>query len=688
MSETEKAFSSNPFKSKKTFKRIKNVVRNAPVTGTVIDIADIGKSLLTGNYSQAAIDAGLALAGVTPVGKVASKGILKTLKLFSKNKKDEPMGLVNNQIEKAPFDRGEIYGGNVREPHVKTVVVPIEQAEKLFPNRQRTAEPEYLDALKTEILKGKKLAPPFLNVEVPKKGSALLTIGHEGAHRIAVLNSLGHKYVPIDILSNVKLRDKKGDKIYKDILEGNRLAGQEGYMYTKRTGEEFNKGGTIMNKQMNMAFMQEGGEVERDPVSGNEVPTGSFPKEVRDDVPAMLSEGEYVVPADVLRFYGLKFFEDLRAEAKIALATMEQKGRIGGEPVGEDTTTAAVNKGGVIHAAPGVMVSSMTPEQQAAKEAAEAQAATPTYTAPIKTPTNAAFQTAVSAPKTFGSGVGSGFGNTVLFINAKGLTMQILVNDKGLPLYGAPPGYVNSNSEQGKKFMVAAGLAPDTGDSTAPEVAEPEIKPVKAKKDKTAAERKAKADATATRNANALKTSAGRIFGLENENDPLSVSAANLKTYENLSFTERVKLIPKEFDKDVLSDSDKAEIEAMANNKSDGSALSTLALTLFPWLGFFGVGKDKTPTTPDTAPKINNTEQSKVDSGFSKAKKDDDGGYTIKTKDDKDHKVTSEQANIITDMASQIDEDDADNFEDFNKGALVTKPKRKPRVKRKSLGQK
>jgi len=204
----------------------------------------------------------------------------------------------------------------------------------------------------------------------------------------------------------------------------------------------------------------------------------------------------------------------------------------------------------------------------------------------------------------------------------------------------------------------------------------------------TVAERKAKADATALRNANALKTSAGRIFGLENENDPLSVSAANLKTYENLSFTERVKLIPKEFDKDVLSDSDKAEIEAMANNKSDGSALSTLALTLFPWLGFFGVGKDKTPTTPDTAPKINNTEQSKVDSGFSKAKKDDDGGYTIKTKDDKDHKVTSEQANIITDMASQIDEDDADNFEDFNKGALVTKPKRKPRVKRKSLGQK
>lgn len=72
---------------------------------------------------------------------------------------------------------------------------------------------------------------------------------------------------------------------------------------------------------------------EVDPVSGNEVPPGSLPEEVRDDIPAMLSEGEYIVPADVLRFYGMKFFEDLRNEAKRGLADMESNGRIGGEPV-------------------------------------------------------------------------------------------------------------------------------------------------------------------------------------------------------------------------------------------------------------------------------------------------------------------------------------------------------------------
>ena len=85
------------------------------------------------------------------------------------------------------------------------------------------------------------------------------------------------------------------------------------------------------DNQMVLAFMTEAEEV--DPVSGNEVPPGSLPEEVRDDIPARLSEGEYVVPADVLRFYGVKFFEDLRENAKRELARMDREGRIGGEPI-------------------------------------------------------------------------------------------------------------------------------------------------------------------------------------------------------------------------------------------------------------------------------------------------------------------------------------------------------------------
>jgi hypothetical protein len=71
----------------------------------------------------------------------------------------------------------------------------------------------------------------------------------------------------------------------------------------------------------------------KDPVSGNPIPPGSMANEVRDDVEARLSDGEYVVPANVVRFFGVKFFEDLRTQAMQGLATMEANGRIGGQPV-------------------------------------------------------------------------------------------------------------------------------------------------------------------------------------------------------------------------------------------------------------------------------------------------------------------------------------------------------------------
>ena len=108
--------------------------------------------------------------------------------------------------------------------------------------------------------------------------------------------------------------------------------------YKVEEPRQFAEGGVVddMDKQMKFAFMQEGGLTDDgtkvDPVSGNEVPAGSMAEEVRDDIPAQLSEGEYVVPADVVRYYGVKFFEDLRDQAKMGLTDMEANGRIGGEP--------------------------------------------------------------------------------------------------------------------------------------------------------------------------------------------------------------------------------------------------------------------------------------------------------------------------------------------------------------------
>jgi Arc/MetJ-type ribon-helix-helix transcriptional regulator len=74
-------------------------------------------------------------------------------------------------------------------------------------------------------------------------------------------------------------------------------------------------------------MLQEGGTV--DPVSGNEVPVGSLQEEVRDDIPAQLSEGEFVFPADVVRFIGLERLMKMRQAAKEGLAKMEAMGQMG-----------------------------------------------------------------------------------------------------------------------------------------------------------------------------------------------------------------------------------------------------------------------------------------------------------------------------------------------------------------------
>jgi hypothetical protein len=93
----------------------------------------------------------------------------------------------------------------------------------------------------------------------------------------------------------------------------------------------FAKGGIVEN-EMNKLFaeggvMQEGGTV--DPVSGNDVPPGAMAEEVRDDIPAQLSEGEFVFPADVVRFYGLEKLMMMRDKAKKGLQRMNEIGQMG-----------------------------------------------------------------------------------------------------------------------------------------------------------------------------------------------------------------------------------------------------------------------------------------------------------------------------------------------------------------------
>jgi len=106
------------------------------------------------------------------------------------------------------------------------------------------------------------------------------------------------------------------------------------------------KGGEVMEKpteEQQMEMMLEGGGLKdeggtTDPVSGNEVPNGATQKGVRDDVPAMLSEGEYVMNEASTRYHGVDKFNQMQEEAKQGYAQMEQDGLMG-EPV-DDTEEA------------------------------------------------------------------------------------------------------------------------------------------------------------------------------------------------------------------------------------------------------------------------------------------------------------------------------------------------------------
>lgn len=77
-----------------------------------------------------------------------------------------------------------------------------------------------------------------------------------------------------------------------------------------------------------------------EPTTGNDVPVGALPNEVADDIDAKLSEGEFVIPADVVRYIGLERLMKLRDEAKKGLQRMAEIGQMGNaEDVGEKSNS-------------------------------------------------------------------------------------------------------------------------------------------------------------------------------------------------------------------------------------------------------------------------------------------------------------------------------------------------------------
>jgi len=199
---------------------------------------------------------------------------------------------------------------------------------------------------------------------------------------------------------------EEGDKtLESEIARLTKLAKER----KKFLGKEVNaaKGGSMTN-QMEMfedgGLKDEGGSV--DPVSGNDVPPGSTQEEVRDDIPAQLSEGEFVFPADVVRYIGLEKLMMMRQEAKQGLKTMEDMGQMGNseeatmpDDLPFDMTDLDIDEeeeynsedmdmaqGGVVHAANGFAGTTTTTNQLGSRASSFGNTATrvqpKTYTPP------------------------------------------------------------------------------------------------------------------------------------------------------------------------------------------------------------------------------------------------------------------------------------------------------------------
>lgn len=86
-------------------------------------------------------------------------------------------------------------------------------------------------------------------------------------------------------------------------------------------------------EKIEAGLVDEGGMIDEE--SGNDVPNGALKEEVRDDQPAMLSPGEFVMPAYAVRYFGVENLVKMLRAAKQGMEQLDDLG-LTGEPNSDD----------------------------------------------------------------------------------------------------------------------------------------------------------------------------------------------------------------------------------------------------------------------------------------------------------------------------------------------------------------
>ena len=252
--------------------------------------------------------------------------------------------------------------------------------------------------------------------------------------------------------------EKMSDEKKADFIKLYKMMRSQGFS-TKDPQAGLNEGG----------LLDEGGMIDEE--SGNDVPPGSLREEVRDDIPAQLSEGEFVFPADVVRYIGLENLMRMRQEAKQGLAQMDAMGQMGNSEEAtmpddlpfdmydldvEEDDGLKMQTGGFVNPQTGTF----TMQQPSTFNV---QSQVPTYTPPpitpvVQTPTTPSIPTVVPPTVTFptqsptttfvdqiGTTTPGRYDELKTYSNEAGQTLRIPFIG-GKPIYPIPAGYTEGES--------------------------------------------------------------------------------------------------------------------------------------------------------------------------------------------------------------------------------------------------
>ena len=241
----------------------------------------------------------------------------------------------------------------------------------------------------------------------------------------------------------------------------------------------------MMEKQMELfeegGLKDEGGMIDEE--SGNEVPVGGTRKGVRDDIPANISEGEFIFPEDVTRYIGLDKLMQLRQEAKMGLKRMEAMGQMGNSdeaiidddlpfdmadliivsgPEGEDDTELDMAVGGVTMQPNQVRRLGGAPSTDISTVNAPTTTPLTSQSAGVRRLTPEPTNEEVAQPTlSFKELMGDAYLEMFEYRNEAGEVLMVPHLD-GKPVYEVPPGYTvynPSTAPEGDTGSVVAGDA-------------------------------------------------------------------------------------------------------------------------------------------------------------------------------------------------------------------------------------